>query len=193
MRWLLHLLIVGLVAGCGAKIRLPEKGLSPVESVYPSNVGASLNEAPAESKKTNVFAASFADVYRAAVVGASQSQINIENENKSQGYVLGTRAIQAIPPVPRCQYSEPFNGRALPLRYFYAIVVRERAAKRTEVTVAVKAQGTCWTGYCLEGVDVNQCKSYSTLHWATANENPDETMTQLMTFIRNNLIAAGAL
>jgi hypothetical protein len=193
MRLLSCVVAAGLIAGCGTKIRMPQAGLTPIENVFAeSNVAASVSAAPAESRKTSVFQAPYADVFRAVVVGASQNQINIESENKSQGYVLGTRAIQIVPPVPRCPNSEPYNGRALPLRYYYAIVVKERAAKRTEVTVAIKAQGTCWFGHCFESVD-RPCKTYSVPHWATANENPDESMTQLMTFIRNNLIAAGAL
>jgi hypothetical protein len=183
-----------LLSGCPSVIQHPPQGrLSSVEEVFDKvNPGAEADQAPAGSKRSNTFAASYQEVFRAVVVGASQNQINIESENRARGLVLGTRAIQTIPPVPRCPNSEQLNGRALPLKYFYVISVREKGPKTTEVVAALKAQGTCWSA-CLESVDLHQCKAYSVPHWATPPENPDETLTQLMVFIRNNLIAAGAL
>ena len=195
VRWTLCAALPLLLSACfGTAVQYPPTGLSNSGEVFkPANPAAEAEAAPAGSKRSSVFAAPYQDVYRAALVGASQNQINVENENRSRGYILGTRAIQMVPLVPRCANSEPLNGRALPLRYYYVISVREKGPKATEVVAAVKAQGTCWSGNCFESVDKAQCAAYSTPHWATAQENPDEALTQLMVFIRNNLIAAGAL
>jgi hypothetical protein len=186
--------LLGLLAGCGTAKQYPAEGLTTVDKVFDvASPAAAAGAAPAESRKSSTFKASYADVFRAVVVATSQNQINIENEDRSRGYVTGTRAIQMVPPIRRCPNSESLNGRALPLRYFYIVVVRERAAKSTEVVAAVKTQGTCWTGNCFDSVDKEACGAYSKPHWATQQENPDESLTQLMVFIRNNLIAAGAL
>ncbi len=185
-----------LLSACfGTAILYPAQGqLSGIGEVFNAgNPAAEADAAPVGSKRSNTFAASYQEVFRAAVVGASQNQINVESENRSRGYILGTRAIQMVPLVNRCPNSEGLNGRALPLRYYYVIAVKEKGPKATEVVAAVKAQGTCWSGNCFESVDKAQCAAYSKPHWATSQENPDETLTQLMVFIRNNLIAAGAL
>jgi hypothetical protein len=184
-----------LVSGCfGPAILNPPQGqLSGLGEVFGgANPAAAADEAPPGSKKSGTFAASYQDVFRAVVVGASQNQINVESENRSGGYVMGTRAVQIVPPVPRCPNSQSVNGRALPLRYYYVIAVKEKGPKTTEVVAAIKAQGVCWTGMCYESVQL-PCKAYAVPHWTTAQENPDESLTQLMIFIRNNLIAAGAL
>ena len=195
VRWALCVALPVLLSACfGPAVQYPSQGLSAIGQVYnPGNPSAEADAAPAGSKKSSVFAASYQDVYRATLVGVSQNQINVENENRSRGYILGTRAIQMVPLVGRCPNSEPLNGRALPMRFYYVISVKEKGPKATEVVAAVKAQGTCWSGNCFESVDKAQCAAYSTPHWATAQENPDEALTQLMVFIRNNLIAAGAL
>lgn len=184
---------VAVMAGCLSAIRHPQDGMASVESVYATSEIESLNDkAPSGSKKATLFTASYEDVYRAAFVSASQIQIDIETENKSKGLVLGTRVVEAIPLVPRCPNSERFNGVGLPRKYFYAIVVKEKGAKSTEVLATVKVQGACWTGLCVKSADM-ACTHYSTPHWADLGENPEKELTQLITFIRNNLIAAGVL
>lgn len=185
---------VVVTAGCASAIRHPQGGMASVEFVYsPLEIGSLIAKAPSQSKKATLFAASYEDVYRAAFVSASQTQINIETENKSKGLMLGTRAVEAVPPIPRCQNSERLNGVSLPRKYFYAIVVTEKGPKSTEVLATVKVQGACWTGVCFQSVDLAECTHYSTPHWADLGENPERELTQLMTFIRNNLIAAGVL
>jgi hypothetical protein len=184
------------VVGCGPVIRHPEGGLDSVDQAYGptlSGIGAAISEAPPASKKVAVFNAPYEDVYRAVVVSTSQSQIFVEKESRSDGVVMGTRVVQARPLVPICAYSREKNGVPLPRKYFYAVYVKELAAKSTQVTAAVKVQGSCWTGECAQRADFAECKAYSTPHWAQPVEDADEGLTRLLTFIRNNLLAAGAI
>lgn len=189
--------LVGIVltVGCtGSSILHPQGGMASVGVAYPVEEIEGLGEkAPPQSRKAAVFAASYEEVYRAVVVSASQTQINIERENKSKGLVLGSRVVEALPPVPTCPGSQRVNGISQPRKYFYAIVIKEKGVRSTEVLASVKVQGACWTGHCFEYIDMEACSQYARLHWANLVENPEKELTQLMTFIRNNLHAAGVL
>mgnify|MGYP001604059396 CR=1 FL=1 len=190
VKCIMAILGVAVTAGCTKGILKPQGGMASVAAVYSTSEIESLKDkAPSQSRKSSLFAASYEDVYRAVFVSASQTQINIETENKSKGLVLGTRDIETASMFRKCP-AVPTGS--LTRRYYYAIVVKEQGAKSTEVFATVKVQGSCWTDFCWDSGNV-ECNNYSTPHWADRSENPEKELTQLMTFIRNNLIAAGVL
>lgn len=192
-RIVLITMALGIYSGCAANVWHPVR-FSTTEEAF-----ASLKPAdqipPPDSVKKGVFRAPFEDVWRAASISASQAQLNVEIENKAKGVIFATRTIQAapFPTVPTCQFSQPYNGVPQQRNYYYAIVLKEQEAKSTEVTVLALAQGRCITGACAGFVDGEECRKYSSIHWATGLENSMTELNQVLIFIRNNLIAAGSM
>lgn len=171
-----------------------------MNQAYLPNEIPSSSSAPPESIKKSTFEAPFEDVFRAVTVSASQAQFNIESSDKSKGMILAER----IAPTGRVG-----DNNVTQTKFFHAIAVKEVGSKVTEVTILSKAQTRC--GYQSAGTHVgltiltfgiwllfippmvaldNQCKDAAKLHWDTMSL---ERLTQFMTFIRNNLIAAGVL
>jgi len=183
-----------VLGGCGTW--LPVK-FAKVEEVFTfAKPIESTGHIPSSSIKKNLFNAPYEDVYRAVSVSISQAQMNVEEEDKSKGIILAVRTIQALPPLyvgNTCDSAgSRGNTRPQPRNYYYAIMVVEKGPKSTEVTAISKAQGRCNNGFCLGDAGAG-CDTYSSVHWSTIEENSLPELTQLMTFIRNNLIQAGLL
>jgi hypothetical protein len=167
-----------------------------VEEAFPfSRPLASTGDIPFSSIKRNVFHAAYEDVYRAVSISISQAQMNVEKEDKSNGIILAVRTIQTLPPlgVGTCDAAgSRGNTRPQQRNYYYAIMIVEKGPKTTEVTAISKTQGRCNNGPCL-GESGAVCTGYASVHWSTVEENSLPELTQLMTFIRNNLVQAGLI
>ena len=143
------------------------------------------DEPPKDSKaiKTNIFDASYEEVFRAASVSTSQAQFEIQSEDKHRGVILATREVQG-------------SGYWFPRIFFYSIRLKELGPKRTKVTIVAKVQAACtrfnWGG----ASETNAlCDKVSKGAWADLGgiflAAPE--LSQFMIFVRNNLLAAGAL
>jgi len=184
------------LGGCGGKWH-PVK-FATVEEAFPSaNPLESTDRIPSDSIKKSLFHAPYEDVYRAVSMSVSQALMHVEKEDKKNGVILAVRTIQVPPPrgLPTCW--DGANLAPQQRNYYYAIVVVEKGPKSTEVTAIAKAQGRCIDGPCLDFLDRGEstlsCHAYASVHWATAHESSLQELIQLMTLIRNNLIAAGLL
>jgi len=146
-----------------------------IEEAYPSPEAYQITAAvPSESYKKVVLNVPYADVFRAVEVAATQVGMNIESSDRSKGLILAIRQ-----QLPR-------------FRRYYAITVKELGSKTTEIVVFSKAQSQCYEQW------KSGCKRASTLHWSgTLERGPvdsdSQTLLQVTNFMRNNLIAAGAL
>jgi hypothetical protein len=152
--------------------------------------------APPESMQKIVFNAPFEDVYRAANVSVSQVQWLIQKESKAQGIILAIQILEMLPPVTtaNCPLNGGANSRPRQRNYYYAVVIKEKGPKSTEITAVAKVQGGCEHKACFAAPSNNRaCEAYASLHWATRDDSALPQLTQFMTFIRNNLIAAGLL
>ena len=148
---------------------------------------------PSDARKNTTVPVTYEDAYRAAVVSLTQAQIDIENENKAEGVVLAQQIVQVV---PGFQPTNNFNNqRSLERRYFYAIVLQEKGAELTQITAYAKVQGRCYFAPATFGLpsDKVSCQHYSTVHWASGVDSAQEHLSQFMIFLRNNLIAAGAM
>jgi hypothetical protein len=123
--------------------------------------------------------ASYADVFRAVEIAASQVGQNIESSDKSKGLILTTRVEKRL--WGGLNFHKHYEGR-----FFYAITVKELEAKTTELAVIAKVQ-------ILNVYGGSDCDSYTKLHFATGPSADMTGISQLINFTRNNLIAAGAL
>lgn len=185
-------------------VRVPARFLGPDEAYAPGAVTAPSPDVPFDSVKKSVFEAPYEDVFRAVSVAASQAQFNVESTDKKSGVIRATRTVAV---------KNRVGGGSATRIYYYEIVVKEMGAESTEVTVFSKYQESCtrssgftWTmvslltfGIALPTaliaypVERRQCNRAAELQWATEDYNSLQEMGQLMTFIRNNLIAAGVL
>jgi hypothetical protein len=146
------------------------------------------DQIPRDSFKKAAFKVPYEDVFRAASVSASQAQFSIEEERKADGVILAMRTIQERPPqdIPIA----PGNQRPHQRNYYYAIVVKEKGPKSTEVVIMAKAQGKC----LVDPLSATAaCKAYAVPHWAAGHDDATPDLNQYMIFLRNNLIAAGLL
>ena len=181
------------------------KRFATLEEVYPPN--ASLTpppDAPLDSFKKGTFEAPYEDVFRAVSVSASQAQFNVESTDKARGLILATR-VMMVRNLGESRTSEP-------RQYSYAIMVKENGPKSSEVMVLAKVQQSCTRMSFLSGMsgilgfgvlliatlpiyllDKTTCDKAATVQWATGEFTTLQEMTQIMTFTRNNLIAAGTL
>lgn len=172
------------LTGCGTW--LPERFVRPDEAYSAKEYLQNTDQLPYDSFKKAVFKVPYEDVFRAASVSASQAQFNVEEERKADGVILATRIIQERPP----HDGAPGNQRPHQRNYYYAIVVKERGPKSTEVVIMAKAQGKCLADPLM---GTAQCRAYAIPHWATVYDNATQDLGQFMTFLRNNLIMAGLL
>jgi len=171
-----------LVTGCVTWIILPEHWASAKEA-FPDKKSTNPPHEKQDAYVVAKFRAPYEDVYRAALVSASQALFNVTEENKREGYILAER-------ITTTQGGQPVH-------YYYAIRIDEIHAKESHVTLAAKAQRMC---KFIMGVGKDACTRVSELHWVDERleiaeyPNPEGTkaeMNQLIVFIRNNLIAAG--
>lgn len=183
------------LAGCGGLTWIPTS-FATLQEAYPSGDPLRSTEGiPSESMQKVVFNAPYEDVFRAASVSASQTQWLIQKESKTEGIILALRVLQ-IPPPPDtldCPNAAGANRRPTQRNYYYAVVIKEKGPKSTEVAAVAKAQGMCHTScYDLFNPSANTaCERYASLHWASGHDTAMSELTQFMVFIRNNLIAAG--
>ena len=184
------------LGGCDPTARWSPLRFATLEEAFPyANLFDSTAGIPNDSIKKNLFNAPYEDVFRAVSISVSKAQMLLEKEDKKTGVILAVRMIQAPPPpgLPNCVLALQGNTRPQQRNYYYAILVREKGPKSTEVTAVAKAQGRCIYGPCLQGPPPSTCHEYASVHWATAHENSLQELSQLMIFIRNNLIQAGLL
>jgi hypothetical protein len=182
------ILFIMILALSGCRSHLPanfatvEEAFPPAETKTPANI-------PSDSIKRSIFEVPFEDVFRAVMVSVSQVQMNIESNDKNKGIILATRTIEVPPPF----HSDLGDNRRPKQRnYYYKIMVIEKGPKSTEVIAFAKTQGSC-TDWSIDAAFGSPCPKYAALHWAQNQDSSARELTQLMTFIRNNLIAAGLI
>ncbi len=175
-----------ILSGCGSWV--PERFVRAGEAYSSKDYLKNFEHLPQDSFKKMVFQAPFEDVFRAASISVSQSQFSLEEERKAEGVILATRIVEALPPQDRP--IAPGNQRPHQRNYYYAIVVKERGPKTTEVIIAAKAQGKCLIDPLS---NTSACKAYSIPHWATGHDAATQDLNQFMIFLRNNLIQAGLI
>lgn len=179
------LLILVLFAGC-ATTTLPERW-STAKDAFMSKQDMLPPADKTGAFEVTDFAAPYEDVYRAASVSASQAMLDVTAESKSDGYVLAEQIPQGKPGI----------------HYYYAITVDELGPKQSRVTIMSKMQSQCvilGSGYSIAtlgmlpaaqhatGETDEACRENSQVHWGG---DPIQ-FKQFMSFVRNNLIAAGA-
>jgi hypothetical protein len=144
---------------------------------------------PAWIKKV-VFDASYEEVFRAATTAATQTQWEIEKQDKHAGFVFAKRlAKDTIPIAGRMETAE--------VSHLFRVTVTELGAKETEVAVAAKTQWFCIPGkHQVFGLskdkikeDNERCQEFREGMWESAKGLPEAS--QFMVFLRNNLIVAG--
>jgi hypothetical protein len=194
---LLHVLILIFVfqalTGCGAGW-IPTRFATLQEAYPPGDILRSMEVVPSDSTIQKVFNAPYEDVFRAAIVSASQTQWLVEVQDKANGVILAMRVLQIMPPpdTADCQNNAGANRRPSQRNSYYAVVIKEKGPKSIEVTAVAKAQGRCEHKLCWGAPSANAvCERYASLHWATGHDNALSELTQFMVFISNNLIAAG--
>ncbi len=188
MRMMAIVTLCAFLVGCMETV---PKYFHPLNQVFPpDNLPPITPQTPNSSYKRETFDIPYEDVYRAANMAVSQAQINIKQQDKGKGVILGER----------------YLGSA---DVFYAVKVKELGPKSTEVLIMTKAERTCrqlttldwitspfWVVFSL-GLGVfliNQSLDCSKLlesgpYWA----NGQKELEQFQVFLRNNLIAAGLL
>jgi hypothetical protein len=152
-----------------------------------------------DAVKKNVFEASYAEVFRAATVSASQAQFNVESDDRKKGRILATRTVmqQPIGTSPNMPTQHVF---------FFDISLKELGPKKTEISIAAKVQGRCMSEStallgCLTlgilvpwSMDRNErCENLSAGIWAAGDYAAGQDIGNFLTFVRNNLIAANAI
>lgn len=195
-------MLVLLCSGCTSLYMTKEVPLATTDQAYPHLAAPNKAEIPPEATKMAVYEAAFEDVFRFANVSASQAQFEVETVDAGKGLIFATRSTMMS---PFQQYAPPPS----PHRFFYAIQVKELAAKRTEVRIMAKVQGKCqtsngafraFTGVFTLGVSEMalapisaECKAITVPGWALGFHSTEQEMGQFQTFLRNNLLVAGLL
>jgi len=212
---LLTVICFSFLSGCGTI--LPEKFTSADESFKENELKAFLFKGameatnkpgsllvPPESQRKMVLEVPFEDAWRASMQAIVQAQFDVESSQKSKGYILAKKL--------KSKTGGGAGGVTMTFRtqYIFAILVKESGPKTTEVQILSKVQANClkagaiWYPMLVLGVitifmiptvymDNVRCEEETSIaHWAAGPEN-DEQVAQVATFVRNNLIAAGAL
>lgn len=186
------IVILLILGGCGGGVWLPQRFGTAGEAYLSKDYLQSTEHIPSESHQKSMFNVPYEDVYRAVYVSASQAQLNIVKESKAEGVILALQALTINPPsdLMNCPANNFANNKPLQWYYYYAIVIKERGPRSTEVTAMAKAQGRCFSGVCFGN---DPCPQYASIHWAAGLDSAMTNLSQLMVFIRNNLIAAGLM
>ncbi len=184
--WLGVVLSLAFLTG-GCATTLPEHW-SNAKEAYP---GTQAMVPPADKPgafEGATFSTAFEDTYRAASVSASQAMFDVTDEDKSAGYILAEQVPQGKPG----------------LHYYYAIKIDELGAKKSRVTIMSKVQIQCVTFNAATDIATlgllpavqhgtgetdEKCRENSEVHWG----GDAGQIKQFMSFVRNNLIAAGVL
>jgi hypothetical protein len=167
---------------------LPERFVRVGEAYSSKDYLQNTEQIPQDSFKKMLFQAPYEDVFRAASVSASQAQFSVEEEKKAEGVILATRTAKEQP--PQIYPMSPVNQQPHQRNYYYAILVKEKGPKSTEVVIMAKVQGKCLTELLISPA---VCKAYATPHWASGHDNAMQDLNQFIVFLRNNLIAAGLI
>jgi len=201
--WLLAGAVCALIAGCASGPTYSPETFMTAREAFPTPATLP-DQASAQATRTSVYNAAFEDVYRAANVSASQAQFHIDGEQKSAGHILASRSLRMVPKNVNLDSSTEHM-------YFYSIVVRELGPKSTEVRISVKVQGKCimlgagrraalgvfslglTEALNMSGNQQTNCTALSSGTWAARDYSNSEDMLRFLTFVRNNLLAAGAL
>ena len=197
MKHVIILIFIGVMLGGCAKPILPDRFASTFEA-YPDANSLKPPKDKTDVYETALIMAAYADVYRAALISATQLQLNVTQDDETKGNIFAVKIVQSAPTVSKSDGIGGYNQR----RYHYAIVIKELAAKKTRVTIMAKAQGACqavhgFTHFLTAGIslmiedDEDRCNKYSTVHWADGFDNTKAELSQYITFVRNNLISAG--
>ena len=191
-RFLLLLLTVfafPLLSGClgTTNFVVPDR-FATISEVYPPTVAEILPPGlPVGSNKKANFAAPYEDVFRAVIESTGQALLNIEASDKNSGLILATKATR----VPNAWDAPANRNYEAERRHFFAIVVAEKGAESTDVQIVTRVQTSCQYNDSY-GDDV--CEKEATVQYATDFWHSSMTeMNNLITFIRNNLYAAGVL
>jgi hypothetical protein len=141
--------------------------------------------------KKVMFDASYEEVFRAATTAATQTQWEIEKQDKHAGIVFAKRlAKETIPIAGRMETTV--------VSHLFRVTVTELGAKETEVVIAAKTQWFCIPGkhYLLSPLSKDQikednerCQKFREGMWEGATGLPE--VSQFVVFLRNNLIVAG--
>ena len=193
---LLLILCLFLLGGCASGKGWIPTSFAGIDEAYPQGgLLGSASSAPSESMRKSVFNAPYQDVFRAASISVSQAQWFLQKEDKAGGAILATRILQIQPPpgISTCPAGGGYNLHPTQRNFYYAVLINEKGPKSTEVSVFVKAQGRCFHTTRCFGHSEYICDEYASLHWATVRDNALPDLTQFLTFVRNNLIAAGLL
>ncbi len=187
------ILAVGF-SGCVTGPSMLPNSFSSVDQVFTTGVQfTSPTNIPTDSRKRLTVPINFEDAYRATLVSLAQAQLNIESENKDDGVVFAQQVVQAV---PGFQPANNFNNqRSLERRYFFAIVLKEKGPESTEITAFAKVQGRCYFVSLTYGLpsDKAACQRYADVHWAEGIDSAQESLSQFMILLRNNLLAAGLM
>lgn len=203
MDFLTIIALLSLMTSCVASYnrQTTPKRYATNDELYPPSVLPT--EIPGYVGKATEFEAPFDDVWHAVTVSATQAQWKIHKSVKSKGVILATD------PRPKEHQSYGHNE----VIAVYAIVVREKGPKVSEVLVMKRGQLDCvyfttkWSesiGYYIGTLGLGllvanprpweneekaeACEKKSVVQWLF-----DSNMEQVLTFTRNNLLAAGAL
>lgn len=186
--------------GCSMGRIVPERFMTVDQAFDPAGGYTPPAENP-DAMKKSIFNVPFEDVYRAVEVSMSQAQFNVESENKAGGVILATRTVEMPIGIYYSDMSTPYRHT-----FFYAASVKELGPRKTEVTIAAKVQGQCGVGnkaaitLMTMGVTAGSvgtweenCFKLAGGMWVAGKYHQDKEFGQFLTFVRNNLIAAGVL
>ena len=176
------------LSGCmPASMVVPDR-FSTVRDAYPQNARQIINaDLPTGSTKTANYAAPYEDVFRAVIESTGQALLNIASSDKNSGLILATKSAK-VRNAFDSQINQAYEAER---KHFFAIVVSEKGPESTDVQIVSKVQTSCqfnsWFGeeICQEEAKVK----YTSDFWHSTSTD----MNNLLTFIRNNLFAAGIL
>jgi hypothetical protein len=197
MRTVTIIVLVTFTASCATM--LPKEFVGPNQAYDGGGSAGAMSQPPRSSYKKTILEAPYEDVYQALYTAATQAQVNIEVSDKDRGVILGDN-------IQIAQWA----SRTVEHHYYYQILVKETGSEQTEVTIQAKAQMGCEKqGAAMYIASVilipvglgvvflvqfpkqdKKCAETSIVHW---DKTSSQRMSQIFTFARNNLIAAGAL
>jgi hypothetical protein len=196
----------GGMTGCAMDQHwLPERPAS-VQEAFPNLTPPPDTSVAEQAVVQQFFNAPFEDVFQAVNQSAAQAMLQIQHQDKRSGLILATE------PVRRQPSDRVFTS------FYYAIQVKEQGPRRSAVTVMAKVQYPChyqdsgagWhiatlgMATALEAGGKQTCERLTAVRWAASlpsdkavtlpfapNRGPE--IARFFSFVRNNLLAAGAI
>jgi hypothetical protein len=148
--------------------------------------------APESSYKTSVFNAPYEEVFRAASASISALLVNVIEEKKDSGYILGIRTDKFLNGLLHCPL-QPYNSYPRERHIFYMVLVKEKGPKSTEVSILTKDQGQCVGSGCIPRVMKQNCEWFSNPHWSNGFSGLSDEQHRFLAFVRMKLLEAGVL